>query len=68
MATVPRLTQRVVERAPLAERNPYYIMEGGSPSSLRGLGLRIHRSEKQYVVRFRRKPYARRGEKGTRRH
>ncbi len=57
MAIVPRLTRKLIDRAAFAAKNPYYIMEGGSPRSLRGFGVRVHRSQKHYVVRFRRKPH-----------
>ena len=57
MAIVSRLTAKTVRQAPFAHGNSYYIMEGRSRRSLRGFGIRVYRTKKEYVVRFRGNPH-----------
>ena len=57
MAIVPKLTARIVREVPLATGSSYYVMEGRSRRSLRGFGVRVYRTKKEYVVRYRGKPH-----------
>ena len=57
MSVVPQLTAKIVREAPFANGSSYYVMEGRSRRSLRGFGVRVYRTKKEYVVRFRGKPH-----------
>ncbi len=57
MAIVPKLTAKIVREAPFATGSSYYLMEGRSRRSLRGFGIRVYRTKKEYVVRYRGKPH-----------
>ncbi len=54
---VPQLTPRIVQEAPFAGKSSYYVMEGRSRRSLRGFGIRVYKTKKEYVVRFRGRPH-----------
>ena len=57
MAIVPKLTAKIVREAQFATGSSYYLMEGRSRRSLRGFGIRVYRTKKEYVVRYRGKPH-----------
>ncbi len=57
MPIVPQLTAKIVREARFANGSSYYVMEGKSRRSLRGFGIRVFRTKKEYVVRYRGKPY-----------
>lgn len=58
MSVVSKLTAKIVRETPFAAGSSYYVMEGRGRRSLRGFGIRVYRTKKEFVVRYRGKPYS----------